>query len=133
MLDTCAAIWLMADEALSATAVDAIDQASDMRQAIYVSPFTAWEVGLLVARGRLPLAVTPLTWFNALTSQDLVELADLTPEILIASSSLPGTPPNDPADRIIIATARQQGMMVMTRDRLILGYADAGHVGAIAC
>jgi PIN domain nuclease of toxin-antitoxin system len=57
----------------------------------------------------------------------------LTSEIRIAASFLPGKPPNDPADRIILATARQFGVPVLTRDRLVLGYAAQGHVAAVEC
>ena len=45
----------------------------------------------------------------------------------------PGAPPNDPADRIIVATARAEGATVMTRDRALLAHAEAGHVTAVAC
>jgi PIN domain nuclease of toxin-antitoxin system len=58
---------------------------------------------------------------------------DLGIEILADSCALPGKPPNDPADRIIIATARESDMTIVTRDRLILDYARAGHVRAMAC
>jgi PIN domain nuclease of toxin-antitoxin system len=58
---------------------------------------------------------------------------DLSPQILIASSFLPGKPPRDPADRIIIATARDLGATLITRDGLILKYAEEGQVSAIAC
>jgi PIN domain nuclease of toxin-antitoxin system len=57
----------------------------------------------------------------------------LTPEILIQSSFLPGDPPRDPADRIIIATARTVGYRLVTRDRLLLAYAEAGHIEGVAC
>jgi len=62
-----------------------------------------------------------------------VELAQLTPETLIASSFLPGRPPRDPVDRILIATAREYGLVLMTRDRGLLDYADQGHLEALAC
>ncbi|MEI9904972.1 MAG: type II toxin-antitoxin system VapC family toxin [Asticcacaulis sp.] len=100
---------------------------------VCVSPFTAWEIGKLAERGRLPVNVTPHVWFKALTSLPLVKLADLTGDILINSSALPGKPPNDPADRIMIATARELGLTIVTRDSLILAYAGRGLVRAIAC
>jgi PIN domain nuclease of toxin-antitoxin system len=62
-----------------------------------------------------------------------VVLCGLDPETLIESSFLPGEPPRDPADRIVLATARAHALPVMTRDRAILAYAEAGHVGAIPC
>jgi len=62
-----------------------------------------------------------------------VALAGMPPDLLIESSYLPGSPPRDPADRIIIATARAYGMSIVTRDRVILGYSEAGFVRTIAC
>jgi PIN domain nuclease of toxin-antitoxin system len=99
----------------------------------HVSQISAWEIGLLVSRGRIALPSTPLAWFQNFASRRGVAVDNLSPEILIASSFLPGDPPNDPADRIIAATARDLGYRVMTRDAKLLRYAAAGHVDAIAC
>jgi PIN domain nuclease of toxin-antitoxin system len=52
---------------------------------------------------------------------------------LIASSFLPADSLRDPADKIMVATAREQGLTLMTRDRMILDYAAKGHVSALAC
>jgi PIN domain nuclease of toxin-antitoxin system len=60
-------------------------------------------------------------------------LAELSPQILIASSFLPGDPPTDPADRIFAATAREYGYTLVTRDRPLLDYAEQGHLKALAC
>ena len=62
-----------------------------------------------------------------------MELAELSPQILIASSFLPGDPPGDPADRILAATAREYGYTLVTRDRPLLDYAKQGHLQALAC
>jgi len=62
-----------------------------------------------------------------------VRLADMSPDVLIASSFLPGTPPRDPADRILAATAREYGYRLMTRDTPLLAYARQGHLQALAC
>ncbi len=97
-----------------------------------VSPMTAWEIGMLVARGRLALSEDPQRWFEALLETG-VELSVMSPAILVASSFLPQSPLRDPVDRIIVATARAQGFRIMTRDRPILDYAVTGHVQAIAC
>ena len=133
LLDTCAALWLMDGAPLSAKTTDAIDLASDRNEPVYVSPFMAWEIGKLAECERLPATVTPQVWFKSLTSLSLIRLADLTPEILIQSSCLPGKAHKDPADRILIATARELAMTIVTRDRLILDYAARGYVAAIAC
>jgi PIN domain nuclease of toxin-antitoxin system len=133
LLDTCAAIWFAEDQDMSEAAFDALDGAFDAGAAVYISPITAWEVGLLVARGRIKLPATPQLWFRRLTGLPGMRLADLSPDVLIASSFLPGTLPSDPADRILAATAREFGYMLITRDRPLLNYAEQGHIRALAC
>jgi PIN domain nuclease of toxin-antitoxin system len=62
-----------------------------------------------------------------------VRLAEMSPDVLIASSFLPGKPPRDPADRIIAATARDLGATLITRDRALLGYGKQGHLSVAGC
>lgn len=133
LLDTHAAIWITEDQPLASGAIEAIDTAYRTGSPVFVSAITAWEVGLLVARNRLSLVAKPERWFQRLLAIPGVKLADLSPDILIASSFLPGEPPRDPADRIILATARDLGATLVTRDRLILKYGEAGQVSTIAC
>jgi PIN domain nuclease of toxin-antitoxin system len=133
LLDTCAAIWIAQDDALSDDASEALDVAANAGMTTYVSPITAWEIGQLVARGRLQLLVTPERWFRRLVETPSVRLADMSPDLLIASSFLPGTPPRDPADRIILATARDLGATLVTRDRTLLSYGADGHASVLAC
>lgn len=133
LLDTHAAIWAVEDQPIAAAAKEVIDDAYRTGRAIFVSAITAWEIGLLVSRNRLGLSTTPERWFQRLLAIDGVQLAELSPDILIASSFLPGEPPRDPADRIILATARDLGAALITRDRLLLKYGEAGQVSTIAC
>jgi PIN domain nuclease of toxin-antitoxin system len=62
-----------------------------------------------------------------------VKLADMSPDLLTASSYLPGEPPSDPMDRIIAATARELGATLITRDRALLRYGAQGHVAVVEC
>jgi PIN domain nuclease of toxin-antitoxin system len=133
LLDTCAAIWLVADAKVSVAAISAIEEARRRDEPIYVSPITGWEIGLLAMRGRFASPHPPKVWFNRLLSVEGVRLDDLPISVLIDSSSLPGDPPHDPADRVVIAAARERGHAIMTRDRTILDYGKAGHVRTIAC
>jgi PIN domain nuclease of toxin-antitoxin system len=133
LLDTHAAIWIVEGEQLASAAVEAIDAAYRAAATIFVSAITAWEIGMLVSRNRLGLATRPERWFQRLLAVPGVRQADLSPEILIASSFLPGTPPRDPADRIILATARDLGATLITRDRLLLKYSEDGQVSTIQC
>lgn len=133
LLDTCAAIWLMKRLPLSAGSRSAIRAARVSNLGVYISPFSSWEIGTLVAKGRLHLTLSPDAWFETLLGLPGIRLAALTPQILIHSTALPGIPPSDPADRIVVATARIHGFQVITRDHEILQYAKHGHVLTIAC
>jgi PIN domain nuclease of toxin-antitoxin system len=133
LLDTHAAIWISRNEPLAPRAVEAMNAVHQAAGSVFVSPITAWEVGLLVSRSRLNLLMTPERWFARLVSVPGMQVADMSPDILIASSFLPGDPPRDPADRIMIATARDIGATLVTRDRLLLKYGQAGQVSVIAC
>lgn len=133
LLDTHAAIWITEGLPLATEAREAIDAVQRAGSTIFVSPVSAWEVGLLVARNRIGLSMRPERWFQNVLAIPGVELAKLTPDILIESSFLPGTPPRDTADRIIIATARDIGATLVTRDRLLLEYGASGQINALAC
>jgi PIN domain nuclease of toxin-antitoxin system len=61
------------------------------------------------------------------------EIDNVSLRALVASSFLPQPVHNDPADRILIATAREQNLTIITRDRAILSYGAAGHVRTLAC
>ena len=132
LLDTNAAIWLARDE-LKASASEKLDEAARMGVATYLSPITAWEVGQLVSRNRLSLGATPQRWFARILAMPNVHLAELSPDILFASSFLPGNPPRDAADRILLATARDLGATLITRDRALLKYGEDGQVSTIEC
>jgi PIN domain nuclease of toxin-antitoxin system len=133
LLDTHAAIWLLEDKPLARTATDAINAAYRDDRALLVSPITAWEIGLLISRNRIDLRATPERWLQELLATPGIQLAELSPDILIASSFLPGKPPRDPADRIVLATARDLGATLITRDRALLAYGEEGNVGVVAC
>lgn len=135
LLDTNAALWLTADT-LGFAAVGRLTEAA-LGDGIYVSPITAWEVGQLcqspVKATALGLTGGPESWYRDLLSFADVRECILDGAIALASTTLPGNFHKDPADRFLVATARAQDFTLMTRDRKILAYAEAGHVKAIAC
>jgi PIN domain nuclease of toxin-antitoxin system len=110
-----------------------LTRASRREEDVFISPITAWEVGLLLARGRLTLPLLPEVWFRQVISLPGLRLAAMPPEVLFRSSFLPGNPPRDPADRILLATAREYGYRLVTRDEALLSYAQEGHIQALAC
>lgn len=136
LLDTHAAIWL-AEGKLSDGVVAKIVHAG-LGDGVYVSPVSAWEIGLLARpRPNGPPKVTfvpdPKSWFATLMSKPIIKEAPLTPAAAIDSSFLPGTFHGDPADRLLVATARTMGIAMLTRDLRILDYAKSGHVKAVRC
>ena len=133
ILDTCAIIWGAGGQSISEQATKAINAAEANNDEIYFSPISAWEIGLLVKRGRLHIAGRPSRWFQSATVKKGLKACELTTEVLIESSFLPGKLHDDPADRIIIASAREFGLRIVTRDRKILAYADLGEVKALEC
>ncbi len=131
--DTCAAIWIYEKARLSSAARELMGRADREAVPSYISPITAWEVGMLTAHGRLQLLIRPERWFANLFEVPGVRPAGLSPDLLIASSFLPGRPPKDPTDRILIATARDLGATLITRDRALLDYGKQGHVAVVEC
>jgi PIN domain nuclease of toxin-antitoxin system len=128
LLDTCAVLWV----------AKGADMTPESRKAIasrnlYISPISAWEIANLVRKERVALTLPVAGWFRQLVGKMAAAMPQLSVEVLADSCSLPGTPPSDPADRIIIATAREADMTVVTRDKLILDYSRAGHVRTLVC
>ncbi|MEI6259115.1 MAG: type II toxin-antitoxin system VapC family toxin [Deltaproteobacteria bacterium] len=87
-----------------------------------VSAISCWEVAKLVEYNRLKLACSIEEWMDTAISLPDVQLIELTPQIAIASTKLPGNFHNDPADQIIVATAQVYNLELMTIDEKILKY-----------
>ncbi len=96
---------------------------------IGVSAISCWEVAKLVERNRLQLPYPLKEWFAQALNYPGVCLMELTPEIAIASTQLPGEFHRDPADQIIVATARENNCPLVTSDDKIISYP---HVNTIS-
>lgn len=123
---------MMGGEYLSEESQIAIETAA-ARSAVYVSPISAWEIGLLQAKGRIVLRTGVEEWFAEALRTPGFAITELSVPILVRSTNLPGNPPPGPVDRILIATCRQHGLSIVTRDRKILAYAEQGYIAAVAC
>ena len=133
LLDTCAVIWIAQGDPLHEPAASELQRACRRGARLLVSPITAWEIAMLVSKEKMVLALDPNRWFERFCELPSVSLAGMPTSVLVASTALPGTPPEDPADRIIIATARAFGYVLVTRDAKVLKYGSDGHVRAIEC
>ncbi len=133
LLDTCAIIWIALNQPMRPEAVAAMNRAFAAEQRVRVSPISAWELGLLSAKGRLPTVRSPMDIFGETITTPGVRIEALSPEVLVEASFLPGRLHRDPADRILVATARRLDLTLVTRDQVILDYAHQGHVRALSC
>lgn len=77
---------------------------------------------MLEARGRIQLRIPLLEWFRLASPYNLIKVFHLSPEVAIESTRLPGTFHPDPADRIIVATARVHSLTIITSDTKIRNY-----------
>jgi PIN domain nuclease of toxin-antitoxin system len=132
LLDTCAVIFTSQQAEIAPAADAAINSSAKLGQT-HVSPITAWELGMSMARGRLTSSLPALEFFNRYLERGGCRLCGLTPEMLVQASYLPGHFHRDPADRILVATARTLDLVLVTRDRAILAYGAQGHVKTLAC
>ncbi len=87
-----------------------------------VSIISCWEIAKLVQRNRLSLPIPVKNWLDLALSYPGVQLIQLTPEIVVDSTPLPGNFHRDPADQLIVATARVHSSPLVTVDALILNY-----------
>lgn len=131
LLDTHVLIWSLQDaDALGPEARLLLDE-EILAEGLMISAITVWEIALLAKKARIVLGMDVLKWIeDALALPGLV-LGALDPPIAVGSVMLPGDLHNDPADRIIIATARQHNLPLLTADQAILDYGGAGHVNVI--
>jgi PIN domain nuclease of toxin-antitoxin system len=137
LLDTCAVIWLANGDQFAPAAMAAIVRAG-LRGGVFVSPISAWEMGMLSKprtgrAGIVRFTPDPKTWFARFMAGPGIREAPFHADIAIDSFWLPGEVSGDSADRLIIATARHLGLPVVTRDRKIIAYAEDGEVAVIPC
>ncbi len=112
--------WVHGDPILSESTLSLLDSSSET--GIGISAISCWEVAKLVERERLTLPCPVLDWMRQALSYPGVRLIDLSPRICVESTRLPGEFHRDPADQIIVATARVLDAPLLTVDGKIQAY-----------
>jgi len=128
LLDTHALVWLMEGVSLLAPGARKLTEQMAERGKLFVSAISIWEIATLESKGRLVLSTDCQTWVNEMLATPGLQLVPLSPEIAVQSTRLPEGVHGDPADRILIATARTLRATLLTADTKILAYAKAGHL-----
>jgi len=117
LLDTHALVWAVADpKRLSIAATKAINTARQ-QDGLAVAAVTLWELAMLFSRGRIQAYGTVEASVRLLVEG--ITIKPITPEIAALSVDFPSDYPTDPADRLIGATARAEGMPLISRDKSI--------------
>lgn len=130
LLDTHVLIWWASGELqkLSPPALAAIEaeieRAAQPGQApeLLVSAISCWEVAMLVQRGRLALSLEVERWLAMVASIPAVRLLPLEAAVAVAATRLPGPFHADPADRFLVAQARELAVPLLSADRKIRDY-----------
>ncbi|HVT61351.1 MAG TPA: type II toxin-antitoxin system VapC family toxin [Thermoanaerobaculia bacterium] len=125
MLDTHAWIWWVASPEQISQAARARISLEVEAAGIHVSAISCWEISLLVRKGRLALTLDVADWIAKMEALPFVHFVPIDNRIALRSNSLPGDFHDDPADRLIVATALTLGATLITKDARIHAYPHA--------
>ena len=121
LLDTHTWIWSQsATKQLSDRVKKLIRKTLSDQRAI--ASISIWEFAMMVAKGRINVKIDPKLWLDNAIENTGLEIIELSSEIALESCNLPGDFHKDPADQIIVATARIHNLTLLTKDRKILDY-----------
>lgn len=132
LLDTHAWFWLTTDDPKLNLAARREIEKAHTAQSIFMSSISLWELALKHSRGKLELDRPIRPWLRQALKTSETRLISMDVEIAAACAELPEAFHGDPADRIIAATARSEGLRLVTHDKKLLALAKQGFFQAIA-
>jgi PIN domain nuclease of toxin-antitoxin system len=121
LLDTHIWLWWVQRDSRLTPRLEEVLRAHEA-DGLGVSVFSCWEVANLVRGGRLALPLPTREWLSTALAYPGVELLPLSLDVVVDANELPGDFHKDPADRLIVATARIHDCMLLTADAKILAY-----------
>jgi PIN domain nuclease of toxin-antitoxin system len=128
LLDTHIWIWwLTSQEDLAEKKRAHLDRLAKQGAPPFVSAISLWEAQALYRKGRLTLEMEFGCWLPLATDPEVVGVVPIDTTVVLALDSLPESFHGDPADRIIVATAKAHGLFLMTEDKAILRSRIVGH------
>lgn len=122
LLDTHTWIWWHLTPEKLSTKVRRLTTRPKAKDRILLSAISLWEFCKLIEKKRLGVACDPMSWIERALRMPHLQLLPLSPAIAVGSTSLPQPFHQDPADQMIVATARQEKATLLTCDKKILSY-----------
>ncbi len=110
--------WLTPDSPLSRAERDALDAIAARRE-LFIPAISLWEAQVLHVKRRLALPLPFAEWLTRATDERVISVLPLSIEVIFALDALPASFHGDPADRLIVATARAHAMPLATHDAAI--------------
>ena len=129
LLDTHILLWWLEDRGRLSTAQEEVIRAADYSNPLLLSDISLWEIATLYELGRIRLSLALREWLERATAPPLVRRCGISPAIAAEVAALPESFHRDPADRILVATARVEGATLLTRDRRIIASGLAPTLG----
>ena len=121
LLDTHVLLWLLLEpQRLSSSAAAAIRK-SVRTGGLAIASITLWELAMMIALGRITPRGTPEAWLTELVERSGVVVKEISPAVATLATQFPHDFPADPADRLIAAAARAEGLSLVTRDAKLRG------------
>lgn len=127
LLDTHVLIWYLEGIKLSDDQVKEIEKARNNNE-LYISAISIWEISLLVAKEKIVLSISINEWLSRVRLIRGLKILDLSLDILVESCNLMHYTHKDPADRMIISSARDINAHLLTYDEKILDYSSKGYL-----
>jgi PIN domain nuclease of toxin-antitoxin system len=122
LLDTHAWVWWLTEDRRLSRRVRSLIARRLAEQDLWISLISVWEVAKKVEKGHLVLDRPAHEWLDEAATQPGLGVWELTRPILVQSCELPQPFHGDPADQILVATARHHGATLVTRDQRIRRY-----------
>jgi PIN domain nuclease of toxin-antitoxin system len=129
LLDTHCWLWAQLGQVarLSRRALSALRRA-ESTGSLRISVISIWELAMLESHGRVALPMNIRSWVHEALTKPGISVIDLSPDIALESSNLPGSLHGDLADRIIVASARAFNATLLTKDQRLIDYSKQRHV-----
>lgn len=131
LLDTHVIIWSLLKPTEISADIKKIIEAAQRDNRLFISSISLWEIAMLKSKKRINIYEPLKDFLQAITDIEGIRIIDILPDIAADSTSLTDNFHGDPADRIIAATALNEGAVLLTRDRQILLWADMGNIRAV--